>query len=944
MHGPSILPGRGSVWLGRGGVLAVMAAVLLATAPLSAAAARFDGPFELDDGIVFYIVDGEGEGFDARIQWRDGRRSRSPAPLLIRGFDPRERQVLRDEFAGEGLGGSGNDVPTETRTVSFPAAGPGVYQLRLTGGGQVQLELSRRLSFGVLGTPETLVGRDEQFARSYFYLPPGLDRLPVRGRGEFETLRIEAPDAGAQLNLRGRDPGGRVDLPGDGGQVWGMSIRGRGRYELSFDHLPIILCPDVDTARAIRGSVYRLEGGGVAFHRFQVRAHELLEQYRQLPRSRFELDLPDLARYAEHWQRNPVRNQMLLGQYGIFTNLRPLLHEQNLDPDSPWFGTIHSWKDQRGGPRPDPLADYHRLDRDVDNFSATFAAVHALDEPFNPLYRNEVLLNRIVIEKLQTVMLMKEHELLQARPGTYQGGARAFSLKRTAISFPLIAEHLPSQVREVWAEFMQRLADQHVNARVPSTVNQWTAIMLGVHDVYRGSGDTWYRDRVHRQIDWMLDPRPQGFGGQAPAGYHRESGGPDPSYNGITGYDLAVLYHQLDDPAYRRKVHDSLQRMYDLFNHTVAPEPGDQTRLGANNFAHRQPGDWTSPQHGAGLLIMAGILPEAAIHRGRVWIFPEHTATADPQAVQDQARRIVRRLSYYRPDHFERSTIRRARPGLFYKHYIHFPDQMKQGQLPVVASRSFIRNFGDEFFAIRRPAYYALVYAGQPMGTWQRGRRPDDPDGRHPRNGGGISLFWSPAFGSSLIGRNWSTYAAHTLSAVEGERHRWEDYWSIENRFDDRQGRLEVTGSILDTPLTFTREYRFLEDRILIELTLEAGEDYQADYLLETFPYPLEKGDREMKVTALNDRGRPIQQGAARALLFHSDDLPEAHLLIFDRARQWRAGPHQGDGDRSHGAAQTGLPVEWQAGQQRRFTYTLIPVPRAQAARAVTNAARLLRP
>jgi len=42
--------------------------------------------------------------------------------------------------------------------------------------------------------------------------------------------------------------------------------------------------------------------------------------------------------------KEPGRNTLLFGDYGVLSYLPPLLATQNLDPQSPWFGAIHSWR------------------------------------------------------------------------------------------------------------------------------------------------------------------------------------------------------------------------------------------------------------------------------------------------------------------------------------------------------------------------------------------------------------------------------------------------------------------------------------------------------------------------------------------------------------------------------------------------------------------------
>ena len=90
-------------------------------------------------------------------------------------------------------------------------------------------------------------------------------------------------------------------------------------------------------------------------------------------------------------------------------------------------------------------------------------------------------------------------------------------------------------------------------------------------------------------------------------GYQQEAYGPDASYQGLSTCIQAAYYRLSNDTVAR----DGLQRIFNLFNHTVVPEP-DGSKVGATNFSHRTKMPWTHTQYGAGIPLLQGILPEAA--------------------------------------------------------------------------------------------------------------------------------------------------------------------------------------------------------------------------------------------------------------------------------------------------------------------------------------------
>ncbi len=61
-----------------------------------------------------------------------------------------------------------------------------------------------------------------------------------------------------------------------------------------------------------------------------------------------------------------------------------------------------------------------------------------------------------------------------------------------------------------------------------------------------------------------------------------------------------------------------------------------------------------------------------------------------------------------------------------------------------------------------------------------RGVQIGDPHGwSAPFVGGGLTMFWTPDFGSSVLAGNWTPLTHHGLVATDGvtEVRSWEDYF-----------------------------------------------------------------------------------------------------------------------------------------------------------------------
>lgn len=910
---------------------------LLGPAALAAGGA-FPQPFRLETGMTFYIV-APARDFDVRIEWQAEQRKHMPTPLVVRLFDPQETLLERHYLEGPRV--RGRRVPWERHAlhVAGRAHGQGVYQVVVSGmAAQTRLRLGlsdTRIAYGVYAHPDRLVAHGAQFADAYFYWPPGLDRLAVKAEGPIGRLVIEDAAGRPRLRLDGSRRSGAVEAAPAGDPVWRLSAKGGGAFRLSFGGLPVILCPDPRTARQIASSVAVLGDGTVCFHRFQADIHAIIDRYRQLPDGAFDVELADLGARAADWGREPVRNQLLLGPRGVVAALRPVLASQTLERGSPWFGSTGLRRADRVARN--PLADYRRLGavRPAAH-TIVLAAVYGLDRPFNPYFRDPKLLNRIIIGELLNLMMLKEHELPSVKGTTYFGGGQAFAFPAMTGAFPRVIADCPPDVRAAWTEGLRRYVDRLVLGQVSNVVNQWTFLPRGIWNFHKGTGEPFYRDMTMRHIRWIA-----GRGGfttsHMPAGYFAENYGPDGTYSGLSCHNLAWLYEETRDPDLLAAIAGAIR----LLNHTVVPQP-DGVLVGSSDWGHRTPGPWTAAQAGAGMGMLADDLPDAGLWAGHAWL--ADGAPRDARGREGARGKLAGALRYSPVDAFKLKRIGSRRlaksAGLTFDVYTHHADHAMAGRLPVLEDERFTRAFGNEFFAIRRPAYYALIYAGRPMPRrkWLVNRRPSSPDVLFPRNGGGLSLFWSPDVGASLLGRNMSAHAAHTLVLRSGDRVDWEDYWQVETAFDSDRGRLVVKGRIRDRPLAYERVYDFGEQEIVYTLRIRAERRHDVDEAIESFGLRPWFVRRDL-VSFLGRADGAPSCGA----VYIGEQEGAGHVLAFDPPRPCEVrlvgGAARG---RVHGQLRAALPTAWRAGQQRTFRVGLaVSDPRDAAATAARLHARL---
>jgi hypothetical protein len=910
----------------------ILTAVLLGAVSISGAQ-TLPGPFVLNTGLTFYLVNPGGTAFELTLHHRDEIQGTSERPTIVRVFDPAENLILRHEWAG-----LPRPEPTdETLKVTIPAAGPGIYQVIVTGWystyfafNTIDLTTEPLLPFGVHGHLQELCGMKDQFADTCIYLPPGLRELPVTVSGSgFTSLSLSDEQGTEQLRLDKETREGTVSLPADEGQVWRLQAEG-SYYGLDFSGLPIILCPTPEVARAIRASVDIMADGTICFHKHQIAAWELLQEYKTRPRGDYEVPVPPMEELAPYFLSDPARSQLLFGQYGTFAQLVPALATQCLDPASPWFGSINVWLDAQGQPRREnPLADYNRLG--LEEFAAlskNLAALYCLKADFNPCYHNPQLRNRLIIATLLDLLVMKEGEFCSP-DNTYYVGIHAFTLSHNhSGTFGLMYPEMPAEVQALWLAGEQRLIDRFLYGTVGGCTNQWLVLLGGLWRFYEGTGLVEYREAILRNLHWLIKPE-EPEAGQIPVGYMSEASGPDATYHGISTHYLAEIYHASRDPA----ILEFLRHSFNFFNHTVAPEP-EGNWLGSSGYCHRTPGDWSYPQYGAGLGVMAEYLPEAGVRfpRCEPWLHPRPPVD---EASRQQAEAALQKIMHYQPENFyqlEKANTSRS-SGAFdigYANWRNYSTQILPGTLPCEEAASFTRNFGDEFLCIKRPAYYAFLFSGVCYGLWQTNTRPQSYDQQFPHNDG-LALVWSPQFGSSLLSKNWNAGTANTLLAeLENGEIEWPWYWDTSSDYDTQGATATLSGRINRTTLNYQRTYHFADDYLSCTLKLTTDKPLKLRKLSESLPFPL-PDSKTIEVQLLTASGEQAASGTQVKGIYFTNVSGYGHLVVLEQPRLVEVGQHHSTdhygGERNYGAVAINLPHQWAEGQEFRLTYRIIPCP-----------------
>lgn len=923
-------------------VAAVLAAAVICVTPPCAAADRVTlGPFLPQPALTVYLVH---EGGPAAVRFKLNRGERAEGDrVMLRLFDPDERlaawqyvepgQVVDHYGPGDAeVWGVPLRVPVEPtpgdllmdHDLHLDAAG--VYQVRVTAGSMnsaVTLELPHAMRWGVSFQNGVYTGWPGQPDTLYAYVPPRAEVLqlaggPVRVRNAAGDVILETP-----ADERKRHA---VEV-GEHRVVWAFDFPQPRAWRMRAAGFPVILCPTREAAETIEASIIELENGTVVAHRFQAEIAEALPRLLRPERVGDTEELLALSRdfddHRDAWLAQPHRNAWLM--IGVMPLVREAIEGQNLDPNSHWGGSLSGWSALVDRPFPDNRWDRLRSVRGLKAGASgdhryrdqAMALLAVDDNPANPYAGREELLTRATASALRDLMALGEDETwrgINADLSAYSGHMAFWVGSKTLPVYGVAAPHASDEIRDLWTRGVRRIVDRLYPEPLVSTRNQSAHYLTAFAYFAEGSGLDRYDDLARAYARRFID-------GATAAGYMAEAGGPDATYTGMTHWFMASYYQMTGD----RAMLAALERSYRFWNHTVAPEP-DGGMLGGFNFSHRTSDSFAREQWWGARGIIDGELGEvAAWTHARGWI----PSAIGPVEVREQLERWLDRP----PDRSPFPAVPR---------YRYHAAPLAPKPWPAESESPFTRVFGDELIAVRRPAYYAVVYVGKPARApfyirhREQLREPQRDDDRSdatagltgphrvvsPMLGGGLSLFWTPQFGSAVLAANWSPLTHHGVVAETADRQRyWADYFATEHDLDPKRGLLRVTGRIESLPLRYERRYRFADQSLTVELTLTAEDDLDLGRLFECIPFPAGGSKADITVDRSAAPGDPDRVG--RVILRTAN--ASVGLRFDEPQRLTIARPPDNASELAIGHIAVELPLRLERGRSIDLVYTLGP-------------------
>lgn len=900
------------------------------------------GPISVDPAASLYIVVGD-QPVDVRLTIRRNHRKEGDR-LTVRAFDPAENltfwQYVKAGQVRDALGPGDMEVygipiqipikpdPNELMyDTMIQLKGQGVHQIRLSAGARnsaATLSFSRPVGYGISFQNGWFTPWDANLKKAYAYIPPHAQKLCIAGG------KVSVSDAfGNQL------------LTGDAKSSWQEASVTQHKSLLTFDltsdkgfkfraaGFPVILCPTKEAAKAIKASVIELEDGTVVCHQFQSRIANILPEILKPENvGTPEALIQPLAEYKEAYLSNPLRNKFLIDRYAFMLGVGEIIREQNVDPTSHWggsFGGKNGWQDRIDKPYPGNRWDTFSSSKGLyagtsprSSNAESLAYAYSIDSTVNPYHGKKELLYRAAAASLRDLMALAEDEnwLGVGADRTDYAGMMAFAVaQKTFPVYAHVAPHMPADVRDVWTAGLRRIVDRLYPENMVTCRNQSSHYLVAFEAFAQGSGLPRYQELARAYAQRFRDEA-------HPSGYQIEQCGPDASYIGMTHWHEAVYYQMSKDPT----ILQSLRASYGFFNRTVAPEPDGRKVLGGFNFNHRIGDGFYFEQWGGAKGILDDVLPEVGI-----WT----RFKPNDEVLRTSAIKTIEQ-SLHKPAESHNSNIATMR----YLYYAESPDQSLR--FPAESTTPFIDNLNDELITVKQPGYYTVIYVGHPapsnhyISHREDYRMPylNDAENRQgqinnrkvtPYVGGGMSLFWTPGFGTAIMSTNWSPVYRHGLVAQQQDDARyWEDYFANDFILHKKNKTLTINGKIEKQPLTYSRNYHFDRNVMQVELTLTATKDIQLKQLLEIFPFPVGSVKANGMIVTAGEKTSGQTQAKQLTLV---DKLGNGVRVDFDDTQALAIAV---PGLKRHGLqlcrVELQLPTAWKVGQSHTLKYTLSPI------------------
>ena len=814
------------------------------------------GPYKAQ-GLVFYFVHNGGP-----LKIGANLESGKNGAAVIKILDAEEKEVFFDYVKFKG---------TKKLSHDFGRNAPaGIYQMRVSGTGHtVDPQSFPVKKYGVYAARSLYYFTDKnQFNSAYFLIPEGAKKL----NWNFIGVPYTITDAKGNVILR-NNKRGNLDVSKNVGEVWKFSCKSPkadNYHSFGFGGIPVILCPDEATARAINGSIEKAPDGTIYAHKYQVRIHNWLKS---LKPADWKVDPVDLRTLKDKFAAEKNLNG-LLGGWGIFTYINYQLEKQNLNPADKNFGKTFN--------------------------VAAMGIVNSLNEPYNP-YAGK-LDTRILLGALPAFLKEKESDTSSESWSSYCGSDALGYTGRVTAFFEGAKSIKDKKMRDLWYDAVKRTSDRFSMFRV-SCENQSSHFPYCYYALYSVYGNDKYKelaaDYIHQLNDPVLNPFMK-------TGYQQEAYGPDATYQGL-GQSLQALYYRMSG---NKEALEGCRIVHDFMSHSVVREP-DGRLVGSSNFSHRTAGGWNKAQYAAGWSLLKHEVESAAVFTA------EKTKTDRQKLLADLApkKRAIPSAIGYGTASFSpyNDTIR------------YRCERIENPKLPHEKNRNYIKNFNNEFLAVRKNGYYLFQYLKGTAPSRTRNLRfktannPKLPTYKWTQLQG-TSILWFKGYGALIAGMNWNGNTFHMLRGDRPDgKLAYPDYWKHKAAILDGGNKIVEQGGMFQADgVTYTRQTECLENGIRITVSAKFAKDIRFQRFAEQIPLLVDKPGFTLEFL-INGKWTD-QPGMATAVR-----CSKKIVIKLDKAYPCQLGPAYKNSGQTVAPLLITLGEKFKAGNEIRIGYTIQP-------------------
>ena len=826
---------------------------------------QINGPFRGESFVFFIVHDGgplkveigakhdPGRGFyrggglpPTQTEWARNLNGK----VLVRFMNAEEKTVKRDY----GIIQPGKKINLLHDYKNVPA---GIYQIRTAAGNaDLEIRILPEKKFGVMASRCMIhASHPGQFARTCFYVPDAdFKELQLRNIGcagrvkdskgkillELPRTKEAVPEyVDSWMDTSKRYPARKLELSGLKGKVLSLELDMKPGLYVRFGAfgMPLILCPDAETAQKINASVERASDGRNFAHKFQVRAYEWMQN---LNTETLKINFQNYADYRKAFEAEP-KSAALLGSWGVLGAFESIIRDQNLNKKSPEYGLTQ-----------------HIVP----------SIVLSLNKPYNPYYGSEALRRRMLLNQFAYYLKLNESDTFEDSDDSYAGlDSFLYSYLAEAAyhGAPMLKD---PEERELFCEGALHLADRfpffHAHCE-----NQSAHYLIG-HSMLGKLPEGKIYARIAK--DYAADLSDPALNPYMKTGYFQEREGLDATYSGLGACIQSVYFRDSGN----RGTLAGLRKLYQLMNHTVAPEP-DGSVYGSSGFATRTAGSWVQRQWDAGASMLRGVLPEAALwYRNAPAVNPPNWSRL-LQKVPDAV--------YRDQPHFKGYA---GRIHTAYYHDYLYPAKTMKGKFlfPAEEKNDFVKNFNNEFLAVKNKEVYAFFYTGKTWSPYHRDEmnltlnrplyfRKTAPPIQ------GLQLTWFSGIGNAQLGMNWAVQTQPVLVAeLPGNTAAIPDYWTFHFRWNPEKRNMEMTWKLLGLQARVKRSVSIADGRILNSVTLLSNQAWECKGVYEQIPL-LVKKDAMLFFRSPDGKWRSAVSGKKVSAIWYGKEGKEGIMISF---------------------------------------------------------------